>query len=196
MVPVLAALSVCTLHVRTRAPLTCCHPHFTTFLTQASSHRFSTWLTCVRTHARALARGILTFTHVPRQPLELPRIGGPPLLALRICVRTHARVLARGILTLPHVRDNSSVSAAPSACTLHTRTCPPVTCFHSHLTTQFATKSRLFFRRCSTRLLSLGATHLTHRAQRKNWSCFASLAPPDPLTVPPHALANNFLMCL
>ena len=145
MVPVLAALSVCTLHARTCPPSTRCHSHLTTVLIQASSHRFSTWLTCVRTHARALARGILTFTHVPRQPLEPPRIGGPPLLALRICVRTHARVLARGILTLPHVRDNFLASAAPSACTLHTRTCPPFTCCHSHLTTQFVTKSRLYF---------------------------------------------------
>ena len=73
-----AAPSACTLHTRTCPPFTCCHSHLTTFLIQAGSHRFSTWLTCVRTHARALARGILTFTHVPRHPLNSCEFGVRP----------------------------------------------------------------------------------------------------------------------
>ena len=77
-----AAPSACTLHTRTCPPFTCCHSHLTTFLIQACSHRLSTCLSCVRTHARALARGILTFTHVPRQLLELPRTRVRPRVSL------------------------------------------------------------------------------------------------------------------
>jgi len=77
-----SAPTVCTLHTRTCPPFTCFHSHLTTFFIQACSHRLSTCLSCARTHARALARGILTFTHVPRQLLELPRTRVRPRVSL------------------------------------------------------------------------------------------------------------------
>ena len=148
-------------------------------------------------HARARACAWHFHRHpCSATPLELPRIWGPPLLALRICVRTHARVLARGILTLPHVRDNSSVSAAPSACTLHTRTCPPFTCCHSHLTTQFATKSRLFFDAAVHASFHwVRPTSLIVPSERIGPVLRQSL-PPSRSPCRPHTLSNNFLMCL
>ena len=84
------------------------------------------------------ARGTLTLPSEFRpvhSTTSLNPVGSHRLFTWLTCVRTHARVLVRGILTLPMSRDNSLVSAARSVCTLHTRTCPPFICRHSHLTT-------------------------------------------------------------
>jgi len=59
----------------------------------------------------------------------------PPLHMAAMCAYTRACACAWHPYPPPMSRDNSLVSAAPSVCTLHTRTCPPFICRHSHLTT-------------------------------------------------------------
>ena len=115
-------------------------------------------------HARARACAWHSHLHpCSATPLELPRIWGPPLLALRICVRTHARVLARGIPISPR------------------NSLPSLACFFDaavHASFHWVRPTSLIVP--SERIGPV--------------LCYSFL--PEPLTVPPYAFANNFLMCL